>query len=103
MKTLILATLFLVVPIAHASTNVYEPINGSCGVDHAVIETATNLPISCIPLSDWKNAQAPTNNDNFITVSRGQTIMTTNNQTDTCPLWFPFACVVERLIFSKFI
>lgn len=78
----------------------------SCGEDHAIYDSTARYIESCLPAEEWARVQnAPLFPDleNLVSISSGQTIMTTIGIKDTCPAWYPFGCQITKALFSYFI
>lgn len=96
MKKLLLATVLVLSSPMIASAEIT-----TCGQDHLVRDTITDKIVACIPKAEWDKEQArvmASRNDdqNYMSVARGQSVNTVYGYVDTCPAWFPFGCTVLK-------
>lgn len=75
----------------------------NCGDGHAIWSMDNTHITSCVSAEAWKLAQsriaAGLDQSNLIPVARGQKVLTTWGYVDTCPMWYPAGCVIEKKLF----
>lgn len=76
--------------------------------DHAIYNDSNSIKVGCISKGDWDSAIANQVNlsdvNNFVSILRGQRLLTTYGFEDSCPAWFPpSGCVIPKSIFVRFI